>query len=65
MKNVQKIAVKIVMDHITTVTASLELVVLVVMMAIKERDARLVSECPFFLTGTHHNKALPSHLVMV
>ena len=48
VKNVQKTAVKIVMDHITTVTASLELVILVVMMAIKERDARLVSECPFF-----------------
>ena len=48
MKNVQKTAVKIVTDHITTVTASLELVVLVVMMAIKERDARLVSECQCF-----------------
>ena len=48
MKNVQKTAIKIVMDHKKSVTASLELVVLVVMMAIKERDARLVSECPFF-----------------
>ena len=48
MTNVQKTAIKIVIDHKTSVTASLELVVLVAMVAIKESDARLVSECPFF-----------------